>query len=128
MHERAATVRALRERGATFFSGWDVRRLGVERVCEGLGAAYEGASRTFLHIDMDVVGGSGSSPAEILGDLAEPLGLTDYEVLRIAYEVGQRGVGAATFVCIPPGSPVMYRLVVYAIMYMLAGLAATRAD
>jgi len=26
-----------------------------------------------------------------------------------------------SFICIPPGSPVIYRLIVYIVMYMLAG-------
>jgi agmatinase len=53
--------------------------------------------------------------------MAEPLGLTEYEVLRIAHEVGRRGVNGLSFICIPPGSPAVYRLIVYVIVYMAAG-------
>jgi agmatinase len=71
---------------------------------------------------MDIMGGAGAAPAEILGELAEPIGMTDYEVIRIAYEIGKRGFDGLSFICIPPGSMVSYRIVVYVIMYMCAGL------
>jgi len=32
-----------------------------------------------------------------------------------------RGFDALSFICIPSGSAVIYRLIVYVIMYMLAG-------
>ncbi len=47
--------------------------------------------------------------------------MTDYEVIRLAYEVGLRGFDGLSFICIPPGSGVIYRTIVYVIMYMLAG-------
>jgi agmatinase len=126
MLEHAHIVRDLRAAGATMVSGWDVRRLGIEQVCERLDSAYDGTANVYTHIDFDVVGGNGGPPAEILADLAEPLGLTDYDVLRIAYEVGRRGVGAVSLVCIAPGSALMYRLVAYAVMYLLAGRVAAQ--
>jgi len=49
------------------------------------------------------------------------MGMTDYEVLKLSLEVGKSGFNALSFICIPPGSPVTYRLIVYVIMYMLAG-------
>jgi hypothetical protein len=36
---------------------------------------------------------------------------------------GKRGFTGASFICIPPGSAVVYRTIVYIIMFMLAGLA-----
>jgi agmatinase len=75
---------------------------------------------------MDVIGGAGPVGGDILGELAEPLGLTEYEVLRIAHEVGQRGLTGLSFICIPPGSKIVYRLIVYVIMYLLAGLIEGR--
>lgn len=124
MHEMASVIRDLLAQGVTFYSGWHVRQRGIEEICAGLDPAYNEVSGIYLHIDMDVLGGNGGAPSDILGDLAEPLGLRDYDILRIAHEVGRRGVGAASFVCIPPGSALMYRLVVYAIMYLLAGRVA----
>jgi agmatinase len=71
---------------------------------------------------MDVIGGAGPASGDILGNLAEPIGMTDYEVLRIAHEIGKRGLTALSFICIPPGSAVIYRLIVYIIAYLMAGL------
>ena len=72
---------------------------------------------------MDVLGGAGPAPGDIMGELAEPIGLSDYEVIRIAHEIGKRGLSGMSFICIPPGSAVIYRVIVYVIMYLLAGLA-----
>ena len=47
--------------------------------------------------------------------------MSDYEVIRIAHEVGLRGLDGLSFICIPPGSAVIYRTIVYVIMYLLAG-------
>jgi agmatinase len=70
---------------------------------------------------MDVLGGAGPAPGDILGELAEPIGMSDYEVIRVAHEIGKRGLDGLSFICIPPGSAVIYRTIVYVIMYMLAG-------
>lgn len=61
-------------------------------------------------------------------DLAVPIGMTDYEVLRIAQEIGQRGLAALSFICIPPGSAVVYRLIVYVIAYLMAGIVMARTQ
>ena len=49
--------------------------------------------------------------------------MTDYEIIRLAHEIGKRGLAGLSFICIPPGSAVMYRVVVYTIMYFIAGLS-----
>ena len=72
---------------------------------------------------MDVLGGAGPASGDIMGELAEPIGLTDYEVIRIAHE-GARGLGMS-FICMP-GSAVIYRVIVYVIMYLMAGMALDR--
>jgi agmatinase len=123
MLEDATGIRELLAAGVGFVSGWDVKRLGVESVCERLDAVYDGTAGTYAHFDMDVIGGAGPAAGDLLGELAEPLGLTEYEVLRIAHEVGLRGVTAFSFICIPPGSVAVYRLVVAVIAYLLAGKA-----
>ena len=64
-----------------------------------------------------------SSNIDILGELVEPIAMTDYEVIRIAHEVGRRGLTGFSFICIPPGSAAVYRVIVSIIVYMAAGLA-----
>ncbi|MBW1842863.1 MAG: agmatinase, partial [Deltaproteobacteria bacterium] len=106
---------------------WKIRGgLGIDGLCRELRHAYEGTDAVYAHFDMDVIGGAGPTPGDILGDLAEPIGMTDYEVLRISHELGKRGLTALSFICIPPGSPVIYRLIVYIIMYLMVGLAESR--
>ena len=90
--------------------------------------AYQGTEGVYVHFDMDVIGGAGPAPGDILGELAEPIGLSDYEVIRIAHEIGRRGLSGMSFICIPPGSAVIYRLIVYVIMYLLAGLAMKKSS
>ncbi len=77
---------------------------------------------------MDVIGGAGPVSGDILGELAEPIGLSDYEIIRIAHEIGKRGLSGVSFIAIPPGSEIMYRVIVYIIMYMLAGLAISKRN
>jgi len=119
-------VRDLLRRGVHFHSGWDVRRKGIEEICASLQPAYENTHGVYAHFDMDVLGGAGPAPGDIMGELAEPIGLSDYDVIRIAHEVGLRGVDGFSFICIPPGSAVQYRVVVYVIMYLLAGIAISQ--
>jgi agmatinase len=52
--------------------------------------------------------------------------MTDYEVIRLAHEIGKRGLTGLSFICIPPGSDVIYRTIVYVIMYLLAGKVASQ--
>jgi len=125
MIEEKERVRMFLEAGAHFFPMWKVRRIGVEALCENLAPAYDGTDAVYAHFDMDVLGGAGPTSGDILGNLAEPIGMTDYEVIRVAHEVGKRGFDGMSFICIPPGSEVVYRTIVYVIMYMLAGKALT---
>lgn len=126
MLEDKTGIRELLARGVRFHSSWEVRRRGIEAICADLDPAYAGTSRVYAHFDMDVLGGAGPSPGDILGELAEPIGLSDYEVIRIAHEVGLRGCDGFSFICIPPGSAVQYRVIVYVILYLLAGVAIAR--
>ncbi|MHA2394616.1 MAG: arginase family protein [Promethearchaeota archaeon] len=118
---RKEDIREFLSRGTHFYPMWQVRKKGIEWLCGELHHAYNGTEATYVHFDMDVLGGAGPAPGDLLGTLAEPLGMTDYEVLRLSYEIGKRGFNALSFICIPPGSAVMYRLITYVIMYMLAG-------
>jgi agmatinase len=121
MMEDPERIRSIRARGARFVSAWQVKTEGMDAVCREIDAAYDGTDSVYAHFDMDVIGGGGPAPGDILGEMAEPLGLNEYEVLRIAHEVGLRGVNGLSFICIPPGSPAVYRLIVYVIVYMTAG-------
>ncbi len=127
MLENKDRVREYLRRGANFYPMWRVRsELGIEGLCREIDHAYRGTEAVYAHFDMDVLGGAGPAPGDILGELAEPLGMTDYEVLRIANELGRRGLTGMSFICIPPGSNVVYRLIVYVIMFLMAGLVQTR--
>ena len=53
----------------------------------------------------------------------ESITVANYEVIRLAFEIGKRGLSDLSFICIPPGSAVVYRAIVYVIMYLLAGRA-----
>jgi agmatinase len=101
--------------------------LGIDGLCKELRHAYEGTDAVYAHFDMDVMGGAGPAPGDLLGELAEPIGMTDYEAIRIAHEVGRRGLMGMSFICIAPGSAVIYRTIVFMIMFLLAGrVLATR--
>ena len=127
MLEKKELVRSYLRDGARFISSWEVRTsLGIEGVIKELERAYDGTEGVYVHFDMDVMGGAGPASGDILGEAAEPIGLTDYEIIRIAHEIGKRGLTGMSFICIPPGSPLVYRVIVYVIMYMLAGLAMRR--
>lgn len=127
--ESKDVVRDFLSRGAHFYPMWKVRtELGVEGLCKELRHAYEDTKAVYVHFDMDVLGGAGPASGDILGDNAEPIGMSEYEVIRVAHEIGRRGVTGVSFICIPPGSVVSYRSVVYVIMYLLAGVAITRRD
>ena len=129
MLERKDMVRDFLARGAHFIPMWKVRtELGIDGLCRALQHAYEGTEAVYVHFDMDVIGGAGPAQGDILGDLAEPIGMSDYEVIRVAHEIGRRGLTGMSFICIPPGSPVIYRLIVYVIAYLMVGLAQSRQD
>jgi agmatinase len=124
MHEHKDLVRAFLAKGTHFYPMWTIRSgLGIEGLAKELRHAYDGTKAVYCHWDMDILGGAGPAPGDILGELAEPFGMTDYEVIRLAHEVGKRGIAALSFICIPPGSAVVYRVLVYVIMYLCAGLA-----
>lgn len=126
--EQKDTIRDFLKRGAHFYPMWRVRTEGgVEWLCQELRHAYEGTEAVYVHFDMDVLGGAGPAPGDIMGELAEPIGMSDYEVIRVAFEVGKRGLAGLSFICIPPGSAVIYRTIVYVIMYMLAGRALVKS-
>lgn len=127
MMEPKQRIRSWIERGARFYPMWAVRtRLGIEGLCEELAHAYDGTEGVYVHFDMDVIGGAGPAPGDLLGELSEPIGMSDYEVIRIAHEIGRRGLTSMSFICIPPGSKSVYRLIVYIIAYLMAGLIEGR--
>ena len=123
MLEDKNIVRKYLQQGTRFISSWELRTsLGIDGLIKELDRAYNGTDSVYAHFDMDVIGGAGPASGDILGEAAEPIGLTEYEVIRIAHEIGKRGLAGLSFICIPPGSPLIYRTIVYVIMYLLAGL------
>lgn len=126
MIEDQADIQDMLQRGAKLLSTWDIQTEGIQEICKQLDSAYAGTDAVYAHFDLDVLGGAGPAPGDILGELAEPIGMSDFEAIRIALEVGKRGLGGLSFICIPPGSAVTYRVVVYIIMYMAAGVAMSR--
>ena len=127
MLEKKEIVRRFLVEGTHFYPMWKVRtELGIDGLCRELAHAYDGTEAVYVHFDMDVLGGAGPAPGDLLGELAEPIGMSDYEVIRIAHEIGLRGLAGLSFICIPPGSAVAYRTIVYVIAYMLAGLALAK--
>ncbi|MEE8122772.1 MAG: arginase family protein [Alphaproteobacteria bacterium] len=127
MLEAKEIVRYYLERGAHFIPMWKVRtELGIDGLCRELRHAYDGTDAVYVHFDMDVIGGAGPVQGDILGDLAEPIGMSDFEVIRVAHEIGRRGLAGMSFICIPPGSAVVYRLITYIIAYLMVGLVQGR--
>ncbi|GGE15366.1 hypothetical protein GCM10011360_00210 [Primorskyibacter flagellatus] len=128
MLEDREQVQRFLDLGTHFFPMWKIRSgLGIEGLVDQLHHAWDGTENVYCHWDMDVLGGAGPAPGDILGELAEPFGMSDYEVIRLAHECGKRGIAALSFICIPPGSPAIYRVLVYVIMYLCAGLAMRKA-
>ena len=130
MLEDKTYVRRYVKEGANFVPMWKIRdsRFGLDGLIKLLDKAYEGTSDVYVHFDMDVLGGAGPASGDLLGELAEPIGMSDYEVIRIAHEIGLRGLTGMSFICIPPGSAVMYRVIVYVITYLMAGLAIRKQE
>jgi len=129
MLEDPEIVRRWVREGANFMPMWKIRtELGIEGVVKNLDQAWQGTDAVYAHFDMDVLGGAGPTGGDLLGELAEPIGMTDYEAIRLAYEVGKRGVAGLSFLCIPPGSAIMYRVIVYAVTYFMAGMAMRKLE
>jgi len=124
MLEDRDIIRRYLNDGARFISSWELRSgLGIEGLVRELDRAWDGTEGVYAHFDMDVMGGAGPAPGDILGELVEPIAMTDYECIRIAHEIGRRGLTGFSFICIPPGSAAVYRVIVSIIVYMAAGLA-----
>lgn len=129
MLEDPQTVRRYVGAGACFMPMWKIRtELGIEGAVKNLDRAFSGTEAVYAHFDMDVLGGAGPTEGDILGELAEPIGMTDYEAIRLGYETGKRGPKGLSFICIPPGSAVTYRVIVYVMMYFMAGLATRKLN
>ncbi len=126
MLENKEAVQKFLNAGTKFYPMWRVRQMEIEALCQELSYAYDQTKAIYVHFDMDILGGAGPAPGDILGELAEPIGMTDYEVIRLGFEVGKRGLTGFSFICIPPGSMVIYRTIVYVIMYMLAGIVVSK--
>jgi agmatinase len=119
MYESRKLVKGFLDKGAHFYPMWKVRELGIERLCNELRYAYDGTDRVWVHYDFDVLG------HQAHWTLAEPVPMTDYEVLRLSYEIGRRGFNGISFLNIPPDI-LAYKMVVYTILYFLSGKIMAR--
>jgi len=101
MLEDRNRVRDFLKKGTHWYPMWKLREIGIEGLCKDLHYAHDGTDAVYVHYDMDVVGG------DLVGIAGEPIGMTDYEVLKLSFEVGKSGFNALSFICIPPGSAVV---------------------
>lgn len=113
-------VEKYKKEGIHHYSMWKVKQMGIEKLCKELKYAYEETECVYLHFDVDILGGEKSSW------LCRPMGMSDYEALRLMFEIGKMGVAGISFVAIPPESFSVHRLVVYAIRMLLAGKALSK--
>ena len=105
MLEDKDIVRRYLRDGARFISAWELRTsLGIEGLVGELDHRVERHRRRVCSLRHGLHRRCGARPGDILGELAEPMGMTDYETIRIAHEIGRRGLTGMSFICIPPGS------------------------
>lgn len=70
MHESKERVREFLRKGTHWYPMWKVRQIGIEGLCKEIHYAYEGTDAVYVHYDMDVIGGAGPAPGDILGLLS----------------------------------------------------------
>lgn len=115
-------IRPILAAGATFVPAFRLHGdLGIQGTVDLLPKAFNGTEAVFVHLDMDCMGGSSPAAGDLYGELGEPMGMTDHEVIRIAYETGKLGADALSYASIIPNSPMLLRAAVYSIMYFIAG-------
>ena len=111
-------VETYRRKGAHWVPAAEVRRQGIQSICETeLPHAFSGCAYTWLHLDMDVLD-IGAVPD--WGD--EPLGLSAWEVTKVVYEAGHRGLNGLSFVYVAPKSAAIAALISYVTVYFMGGL------
>ncbi|MGC9358561.1 MAG: arginase family protein, partial [Anaerolineae bacterium] len=93
-----------------------------EIVAEALDFVHDGTDKVVLTVDYDVLDLS-CSPG-----LDEPYGLYVPELLQLMYEAGKRGVDAMAIGWIPAPEPGLFAIVIYSILYLLAGEVERRGE
>lgn len=122
MLEDPEHVKAFTDAGAAFVSGWQLNSDSADRLVDrAIDRAYDGTEQVMLFLDVDVLGGAGPGPGDSFGELAEPLGMSDGQLIRIAHRLGRKGTAAVSIASIPHDSPLHLRTLVYALCFLFAG-------
>lgn len=122
MLENREHVEAFTDAGAAFVSGWQLQsEPAAGLVDRAIDRAYDGTDQVMFFLDLDVLGGAGPGPGDTFGELAEPLGMTDHQLIRIAHRLGREGTAAVSVASIPHDSPLHHRVLIYALCFLLAG-------
>jgi len=105
--ERKEIVRGFIREGAHFYGMWKIRRRARIEGCAKDSITRTTALRTSTCTSTGRARAARPPRrATILGELAEPIGMTDYEGHRLGAQNPPRRV-RFSFICIPPGSAVM---------------------
>jgi agmatinase len=111
-------VRWFQEAGSRLYTMGEIRRRGMAAVTEeALAIVHHKADMALLTIDYDVLD-IGCAPG-----LDEPYGLSVPELLQLMYEAGRSGFDGVGLGWIPAPEPALYAIVIYSILYFLAGEA-----
>lgn len=114
-------VEWFRAAGSRLYTMGEVRKRGIAAVTEeALAIVHRQADRAVLTIDFDVLD-IGCAPG-----LDEPYGLTVPELLHLMHEAGKSGFDAVGVGWIPAPEPGLFAIVIYALLYFLAGEAERR--
>jgi len=111
--------------GSKVYTTLDIRRLGIEEVTrQAVEIAHDGTDMVYVTIDSDVL-----DQAYNPGGPPDPGGISSLELMISLFEVGKAGIAGADVVEIyPPKDPAnaSAHAMVWAILYLLGGLAAQR--
>jgi agmatinase len=109
------------EAGSRLYTMGEIRDRGIEEVTEeAISIVSSETDGMVLTVDYDVLD-VGCAPG-----LDEPYGLYVPELLHLMYEAGKAGVDALGLGWIPAPEPALFAIVIYSVLYMLAGEAERR--
>lgn len=109
-----------KDQGCGLYTGWDIRRRGEAAITqEAIRRAAEGTIGLWMGVDWDVLDISVSPD----WSYPEPLGLRAEEILHMAFEVGRHGCLGFTTMSSPAHSLSMHWMVIWTVLYLLAGVA-----
>jgi agmatinase len=109
--------------GASVYTIRDVRQDGIDRVIKSaIAAAFKGTDGIYMTVCMDVM-----DAAYAPGAAKDPMGLSSYEMLQMAFEIGKAGlIGLDVVEVYPPAdlNNMTSHLAVWIALYALAGVAS----